>query len=152
MWPPKPSTPVPIVAQRWLECRAGIGAEALSAALVRLGVRALAETLPDIERRIREAVPQDESAATRQPHPCLEEFRIDTAWTAERAYRFIEGTRGPGTTFTISVDASEIEVERAVEFGSASGNEPAVVHTGDIVAIRFADGVLRAVSVRPAMR
>ena len=142
----------PVVAQRWLEVRAGIGSEALTAALVRLGARALAETLPDIERRIREAVPQDESAATRQPRPCPEDFRLDTAWTAERAYRFIEGTRGPGTAFTISGDEGEIEVERAVGFDSASGSEPAVTHSGGIVAIRFADGVLRAVPARPATR
>lgn len=140
----------PIVAQRWLEIPAGIGAHALTAALVRLGVRALAETLPDIERRIRETVPQDESAATRQPRPRPEDFRLGTAWTAERAYRFIEGTREPGTTFTISVGEDEIEVERAVGFGPASGSEPAVAHTGGIVTIRFADGVLRAVPARPA--
>ena len=54
----------PVVAQRWLEVRAGIGSEALTAALVRLGARALAETLPDIERRIREAVPR-----TNPPRP-----------------------------------------------------------------------------------
>lgn len=142
----------PIVAQRWLKVRAGIGADALTAALVRLGVRALAETLPDIERRIREAVPQDESAATRQPRPHPEDFRLDTAWTAERAYRFIEGTRGPGTTFTISVGEGAIEVERAVGFDPASGSEPAVAHSGGIVAIRFAEGVLRAVPARPAKR
>ena len=135
----------PVVAQRWLEVRAGIGSEALTAALVRLGVRALAETLPDIERRIREAVPQDESDATRQPHARPEDFRLDTTWTAERAYRFIEGTRGPGTTFTISVGEGAIEVERAVGFNPASGSEPAVAHSGGIVAIRFAEGVLRAV-------
>lgn len=142
----------PIVAQRWLKVRAGIGADALTAALVRLGVRALAETLPDIERRIRKAVPQDESAATRQPRPHPEDFRLDTAWTAERAYRFIEGTRGPGTTFTISVGEGAIEVERAVGFDPASGSEPAVAHSGGIVAIRFAEGVLRAVPARPAKR
>lgn len=142
----------PIVAQRWLKVRAGIGADALTAALVRLGVRALAETLPDIERRIREAVPQDESAATRQPRPHPEDFGLDTAWTAERAYRFIEGTRGPGTTFTISVGEGAIEVERAVGFDPASGSEPAVAHSGGIVAIRFAEGVLRAVPARPAKR
>ena len=142
----------PVVAQRWLEVRAGIGSEALTAALVRLGVRALAETLPEIERRIREAVPQDESAATRQPRPHPEDFRLDTAWTAERAYRFIEGTRGPGTTFTISAGEGAIEVERAVGFVPASGSEPAVAHSGGIVAIRFAEGVLRAVPARPATR
>ena len=140
----------PVVAQRWLEVRAGIGSEVLTAALVRLGVRALAETLPEIERRIREAVPQDESAATRQPRPHPEDFRLDTAWAAERAYRFIEGTRGPGTTFTISVGEGAIEVERAVGFDPASGSKPAVAHSGGIVAIRFAEGVLRAVPARPA--
>ena len=142
----------PVAAQRWLEVPSGIGAGALTVALVRLGVQALAETLPDIERRIREAVPQDESAATRQPYPCPEDFRLATAWTAERAYRFIEGTRGPGAAFMISGDEDEIEVERAVGFDSASGSEPAFVHADGIVAIRFADGVLRAVPARPATR
>ena len=142
----------PVVAQRWLEVRSGIGAETLTTSLVRLGVRALAETLPDIERRIRDAVPQDESAATRQPRPRPDDFRLDTTWTAERAYRFIEGTRGPGTAFTISVDEGEIEVERAIGFDSAPGSEPAFVHTGGIVAIRFAEGVLRAVPARSATR
>lgn len=142
----------PVVAQRFLEVRAGIGAGALTAALVRLGVRALAETLPDIERRIREAVPQDESAATRRPRARSEDFRLDTAWTAERAYRFVEGTRGPGTTFTVRGDEGEIEIERAAGFAPASGSEPAFVRTGGIVAIRFAEGVLRAVPAQPAKR
>ena len=140
----------PVVAQRWLEVPPGIGAAALTAALVRLGVRALAETLPDIERRIREATAQDESAATRQPHPRPEDFRLDTSWSAERAYRFIAGTREPGTTFTISVGEGEIEVDRAVGFDPASGSETAFVHTGGIVTIRFAQGVLRAIPARPA--
>ena len=142
----------PILTQQWLEVRPGISARALTPALVRLGIRALVEMLPSIERRIRDAVPQDESAATCQPLPRPEDFRIDTAWTAERAYRFIEGTRGPGTTFTISVGEGAIEVERAVGFDPASGNEPAVAHSGGIVAIRFAEGVLRAVPARPATR
>lgn len=140
----------PIMAQRRLEVPAGIGAEALTVALVRLGVRALVESFPELERRIREAVPQDESAATRQPWPRPEDFRLDTAWTAERAYRFIEGTRAPGTTFAIPGDEGEIEVERAVGFESASGSGPAVRRCGDIVSIRFAKGTLRAITTRPA--
>ena len=140
----------PIVAQRWLKVRAGIGAEALTTALVRLGVRALAETLPDIERRIREAVPQDESSATRRGHPHIDDFRLDTTWTAERAYRFIEGTRGSATVFAIGSDEGEIVVERALGFAPASRTGPSVDRSGGIVAIRFAEGVLRAVPARPA--
>ena len=142
----------PIVAQRWLEVPPGIGAEALTAALVRLGVRALAETLPEIERRIRDAATQDESAATRQPHPRPEDFRLDTTWTAERAYRFIEGTRGPATTFSIGCDEGEVVVERAVGFDPASRRGSTVVHSGGIVAIRFVEGVLRAIPARPVKR
>ena len=140
----------PVVAQRWLEVRAGIGSEALTAALVRLGVRALAEALPEIERRIRDAVPQDESDATRQPHARPEDFRLDTTWTAERAYRFIEGTRGPATSFVIGSEEREIVVERAVGFAPAPRDGPAVVRSRGIVSIRFAEGVLRAVPARPA--
>lgn len=142
----------PIVAQRWLEVPPGVGAQALTAALVRLGVRALAETLPAIERRIREAVLQDESAATRQGHPRPEDFRLDTTWTAERAYRFIEGTRGPAAAFAIGCDEGEVVVERAVGFDPAPRTGPAVVRSRGIVTIRFAEGVLRAIPARPATR
>ena len=138
----------PIVTQRWLDVRPGIGAGALTAALVRCGVRALVETLHEIERRIREAAPQDESAATRQPHPRAEDLRLDTTWTAERAYRFIEGVRGPGTTFTILSDAGALEVERAVGFDAHAKTEPATRTRDGVVTIRFAQGMLRAVPAR----
>ena len=92
-----------------------------------------------------EAVPQDESVATRQPRPCGEDFRIATSWTAERAYRFIEGVRGPGTTFTVLGDEGEIEVERAIGFDAPTRPGPAIERSGGTVTIRFAHGSLLAV-------
>lgn len=140
----------PIVVQRWLEVAPGIGSGALTTALVRLGMRALVEILPAIERRIREAVPQDESASTRQGWPHPRDYCFDTSWSAERAYRFIEGTRGPATTFTILAEEGEIQVERAIGFEPRSRSRPVVGKSGDIVTIRFADGLLRAVPARAA--
>lgn len=139
----------PIVVQRSIEVRPGIGAGALTEALVRCGIRALVEILPDIEHRIRGARPQDESAATRQPHPRVEDFRLDTSWTAERAYRFVEGARGPATTFTIASDEGDIEIVRAIEFGDRARTEPEAGPSGETVTIRFAGGVLRAVRAHP---
>ena len=140
----------PIVVQRRIRVEPGTGAGALTAALVESGVRALVDALPGIERRIREAVPQDESAATRQPRPGAEDFRIDTSWTAERAYRFIEGMRGPGTVFPIlgGEGGGGIEVERALGFDVRARPGPAVERSGGTVTIRFAEGVLRAVPAR----
>ena len=137
----------PIVVQRQVEVRPGIGADTLTDALVRCGIRALVEVLPGIERCIRGARRQDESAATRQPHPGVDDFRLDTSWTAERAYRFIEGVRGPVTTFTIATDEGEgeIEIVRAIEFDNRARTGPEVSQSGETVTIRFADGVLRAV-------
>lgn len=138
----------PVVVQRWLEVKPGISAGALTAALVRLGIEALVKILPTIEHRIREAAPQDESVATRQPWPCAEDYRLDTSWPAERAYRFIEGTRGAATTFRILCDEGEIEVERAIGFDSSARPGPAVRRSGDFMTIRFAEGTLRAVPAR----
>ena len=138
----------PILAQPWLEVRPGIRAEELTSLLVRLGIRALVKLLPSIERRIGDAVPQDESAATRQPFPGHQDFRIETTWSAERAYRFIEGTRGPGIRFTILRDAGELEIERAVGFGPPSRAGPARERSDGIVSIRFARGALRVVPAR----
>ena len=135
----------PVVVQRRIRVEPGISVDGLTAALVRCGVRALVDALPGIERRIREAVPQDESVATRQPRPCGEDFRIATSWTAERAYRFIEGVRGPGTTFTVLGDEGEIEVERAIGFDAPTRPGPAIERSGGTVTIRFAHGSLRAV-------
>lgn len=137
----------PILAQPWLEVRPGISAEALTESLVRLGMRALVEMLPSIERRIREAAPQDESAATRHPFPRPEDFRIDTTWTAERAYRFVEGARGPATRFTIVGDAGELDIERAVGFESVLRAGSAVERADGTVTIRFSQGALRVVPV-----
>ena len=125
---------------------------------MRCGIRALVEALPGIERRIRGARPQDESAATRQPHPRVEDYRLDQSWSAERAYRFIEGVRGPAATFTIASDEGEIEVARAIGFGkrARTGPErterpkgPEARQSEETVTIRFADGVLRAVPAHP---
>ena len=138
----------PIVVQRRVRVEPGIGAGALTAALVGSGVHALVDALPGIERRIREAAPQDESAATRQPRPGVEDFRIDTSWTAERAYRFIEGVRGPATVFTVLGREGEIEVERAIGFDVRAQPGPAVERSGGTVSIRFSEGVLRAVPAR----
>ena len=138
----------PIVVQRRVRVEPGISAGALTAALVGSGVHALVDALPGIERRIREAAPQDESAATRQPRPGVEDFRIDTSWTAERAYRFIEGVRGPATVFTVLGREGEIEVERAIGFDVRAQPGPAVERSGGTVAIRFSEGVLRAVPAR----
>ena len=135
----------PILAQPWLEIRPGISARALTSSLVRLGIGALVEMLPSIERRIRDAVVQDESSATRQPLPRSQDFRIDTTWSAERAYRFVEGTRRPGISFTIVADAGEFEIERAVGFDPLARSGPAVEPSDAIVPIRFARGVLRAI-------
>ena len=140
----------PIVVQRRFGVEPGIGAGALTARLVRGGVHALVEALPGIERRIREAAPQDESAATRQSWPRTGDFRFDTSWTAERAYRFIEGVRGPGTVFTIlgGEDGDGIEVERAIGFDVRARPGPAVERSGGTVTIRFAEGALHAVPAR----
>ena len=138
----------PILAQPWLEVRPGIRAEELTSLLVRLGILALVKLLPSIERRIGDAVPQDESAATRQPFPGRQDFRIETTWSAERAYRFIEGTRGPGIRFTILRDAGELEIERAVGFGPPSPAGPTRERSDGIVSIRFARGALRVVPAR----
>ena len=135
----------PVVVQRRIRVEPGISVDGLTAALVRCGVHALVDALPGIERRIREAVPQDESVATRQPRPCGEDFRIATSWTAERAYRFIEGVRGPGTTFTVLGDEGEIEVERAIGFDAPTRPGPAIERSGGTVTIRFAHGSLLAV-------
>ena len=138
----------PVVVQRWIGVEPGTSAGALTAALVRSGVHALVEALPGIERRIREAVPQDESEATRQPRPRAGDFRIDTSWTAERAYRFIEGVRAPATTFTVLGDGGEIEVERAIGFDMRPWPGPAVERSGGTVTIRFTPGKLLAVPAR----
>ena len=142
----------PIVVQRRLAVRPGTGAGRLTATLVRLGARALVEVLPTIERHIHDAAPQDESAATRQPRPRAEDFRLDTSWSAERAYRFIEGTRVPGTTFTIVGVHGETEVERAIGFDTGTRPGPVLERSAGIVTIRFAAGTLRAIPARPARR
>ena len=138
----------PILAQPWLDVRPGVNVEVLTSLLVRLGIQALVKLLPSIERHIGDATPQDESAATRQRFPRPEDFRIDTTWTAERAFRFVEGTRGPATRFTIVTDTGEIDIERAVGYEPETRAGSTIDRFDGIVAIRFARGTLRVVPAR----
>lgn len=135
----------PIIVQRRLGVTPGISEHSLTSSLVRCGIEALVELLPDIERHIRRALPQDDEAATYQPRRRAEDFRFDTSWTAERAYRFIEGTRRPATRFTILTGEGELDVARAVSFDTGARSERAVERTGGVTTIRFASGLLRAI-------
>ena len=137
----------PVVAQQWLEVDPGISEHLLTTALVKSGIDALVDMLPEIERHIRRALPQDESVATYRPRRHPDDFRFDTSWTAERAYRFIEGTRGPGIKFSIASRKGDMEVTRAVGFEARARVARSVEESGGIVKIRFAEGMLRAVPV-----
>lgn len=110
------------------------------------GARLILALLPGLRAgRALKTRAQDARAAHYDPGAGLDDFRISTDWPAERAYRFICGTRARLLPYTVNVSGEDITLARAHGFESGTdANTPPLASTGNTVRIAFNPGVLIA--------
>jgi methionyl-tRNA formyltransferase len=133
-----------IVARRVLALPAGAAAHDLSTRLAALGVELVEAALVRLGRgQNLVARSQREEEASSFPWPEAADFEVPTTWSAERAFRFMAGTRAWGQPYRIVLHDEVLSV-RAVRAYMDENTLPApLVRTGDEVRIRFGRGVLR---------
>lgn len=88
---------------------------------------------------------QDQAIASYQPFPREKDFRFDTHFTAERAFRFMRGTQEWGVPFEVDAGGALLVLERAVEYHDDARMTVPFEIDGENLWIRFSDGVLGAV-------
>ena len=139
----------PVVAAGDVAVAPGASAGEVSAALVRRGAALLVDAMARIEAGTLREHPQDEARASCFGRPDDDAFRIPCSWPAERAFRFMRGTREWGRAFTIETGKEALVVERALDFEARGGREGRVRREKRVVVVGFAAGTLRAVLAGP---
>ncbi|GMQ96075.1 MAG: methionyl-tRNA formyltransferase [Gammaproteobacteria bacterium] len=135
-----------IVAQSVMPLSVGARFSEVNAKLAEMGAALMVDLLQRMSAGI--AVPrtvQDEVLASYQPFPKEKDFRFDTHFTAERAFRFMRGTQEWGVSFEVDAGNAVLLLERALDYHDDARMAVPFEIAGDQVRIRFSDGVLEAV-------
>jgi methionyl-tRNA formyltransferase len=135
-----------VVAQSVMPLSVGARFSEVNAKLAETGAALMVDMLQKSDAGI--AVPrtaQDELLASYQPFPKEKDFRFDTHFTAERAFRFMRGTEEWGVHFEVDVGGAVLALERALEYHDDARTAAPFEIDGDRVRIRFSEGVLEAV-------
>jgi methionyl-tRNA formyltransferase len=138
-----------IVAQSVMPLSAGARFSDVNATLAEMGAGLMVELLHRMSAGI--LVPrtvQDEVLASRQPFPKEKDFRFDTHFTAERAFRFMRGTQEWGVPFEVDAGDAVLILERALDYHDDARMTTPFEIDGNHVRIRFSEGVLEAVGRR----
>lgn len=135
-----------VVAQSAMPLPAGARFSEINAELAETG----AELVLDLLDRVRADVgiprtAQDESLASYQPFPRETDFRFDTHFTAERAYRFIQGIREWGVHCEIDAGNALFVIQHALDFHDTARMTVPYELDGERLHIRCSEGVLEAI-------
>lgn len=135
-----------IVAQSVMPLPVGVRFSRVNASLAEVGAVLVAEMLARVSAGV--AVPrtaQDEALASYQPFPQEKDFRFDTHFTAERAFRFVRGTEEWGVPFEVDAGGAVISLERALDYYDDARMAVPYEVDGDRIRIRCSVGVLEAI-------
>lgn len=138
-----------IVAQSAMPLPAGARFSEINAELAGMGAELVLDLLD--KRAAAVEVPrskQDPSLASYQPFPKESDFRFDTHFTAERAFRFIEGTREWGVPFELDAGEAIFIIKGAVDFHDTARMSTPYEVDAERVRIRCSEGVLEAIGRR----
>ncbi len=138
-----------IVGQSLMPLSAGAVFSEVNVKLAELGAGLMVDVLQRMDAGI--AMPrtaQDEALASYQPFPKEKDFRFDTHFTSERAFRFMRGTQEWGVPFEVDAGDAVLALERALDYHDDARMAVPFEIDGDHLRIRFSEGVLEAVGRR----
>jgi methionyl-tRNA formyltransferase len=132
-----------IVAQEAFELPDGISGAALERRCDAIGARLMVAALRDLRdgALVRRAQP---SVGSYESWPAAGDWRIETSWSARRAFNFMRGTAQWSQTYRVRIGGDMIALASAVSYAAGLTLDRALVREGEQVQIQFADGVLRA--------
>lgn len=138
-----------IVAQGVMPLPVGARFSQVNARLAEMGAGLVVDMLCKTASGIQiPRTTQDEALASFQAFPKEADFRFDTHFTAERAFCFMRGTEEWGVPFEVDAGDVVLVLESAFAFhDDARMAEPFTID-GQVLRIRFSEGVLEALGRR----
>jgi methionyl-tRNA formyltransferase len=138
-----------IVAQSVMPLAVGARFSEVNARLAETGAVLVVDMLNKMSAGIAvPRTPQDAVLASYQPFPKEKDFRFDTHFTAERAFRFMRGTQEWGVPFEVDAGDAVLVLEHALDYHDDARMAVPFEIDGDSLRIRFSEGVLEAVGRR----
>lgn len=132
-----------IVAQEAFELADGASGLAVERRCDALGARLMAAALRGLSEGTlaRRAQPPGGSY---EGWPAPDDWRIDSGWTARRAFNFMRGTAEWGQPYLLRAGGEELVLRAAAGYEPGAVLGSALVRAGEHVRIQFADGILSA--------
>lgn len=135
-----------IAAQAPLDLPDGVAGARAERLCAELGGRMLAEVLGALAAGTLSPRPQPPGGAY-EPSPSAADFRLDTRWSARRAFNFMRGTAEWGQPYPVLAGGAELALAEAIAVEPAATIEQPYVRVGGELRVRFAEGILHAYEV-----
>ncbi len=132
-----------IALQAPIELPDGISGAEADRVCASLGGRLLAEAVQGLQRGTL-AWHQQPASGSYYTWPSAEDFTLDLAWTARRAFNFMRGTDEWGRRYLVEVGSAHLELATAPAYAETEILGAAYKRSGRDVRIQFAEGVLHA--------
>jgi methionyl-tRNA formyltransferase len=132
-----------IVVQQAFDLPDGISGAVLERRCDAIGARLMAAALRELSDGTLARRPQSPGGSY-EGWPAPDDWRIDTSWTARRAFNFMRGTAEWGQPYLVRAGGQELVLRVAVAYQPEASPAGALVRVGDELQIQFAASVLRA--------
>lgn len=132
-----------IVAQQNVSLGDGISYEEICEQLAKAGAELLIKILSDIKASNLSCSKQQQELASYLPYPQLQDFIIDTSWSAQHAFNFMRATSTFGNAYQCRVNNTVYLLDTAIDYTNDSRPDEIRVQ-GDTVYIPCDDGILIA--------
>jgi methionyl-tRNA formyltransferase len=141
----------PILTQAPLDAQDGASGAELDALCGDVGGRLMAEALAGLAAGTLSPRPQPPGGSY-EGIPRPEDFSIDRAWSARRAFRFMRGTEEWGEPYSITAGGEALLLRRARGYTLGEQLPAPVVRDRQRVRVQLGDGVLDALVTERAIR
>jgi len=133
----------PILAQAPLALADGLTGPEADHLAAALGGELLVQALDGLAAGALVSRPQP-AVGWSNPLPGAEDFRLDPAWSARRAFNFMRGAAEWGIAFTVDLDGRTLALTCGLAYNESERQSAPVIRDGNTVSVQFAPGVLRA--------
>lgn len=134
----------PIVLRETVPLTDGMSAAMLEHACATRGGSLLARALAALDVGTIQPQPQDAAHASYQSWPTEDDYTITPAWSARRAYRFIQGIGGRGESIRFAAeDGASFNIRAALGYDAEATLDAPWRLDGDTLVVRCSPGVLR---------
>ena len=132
-----------IVAQKKIKLDEGLSFAEIHRTLANTGAELMLVLLADIAADTLHKKSQDQALASYFPYPQKQDFTLNTAWSAQRAYNFMRATRAFGQVYHCQSGHYHLQLDEALDYDNNARLDSVEVQENRLI-IPFNEGVLIA--------